>query len=135
MWWSIAIAIGLTLLVLAVLSAVFRRYRPAMLRLTDEQGWRYACPKCRADGPLGETGYVRMYASGTKRTLLRCPACRKYVWMLVYRQPRQPDSLSPPAPPAPPATTPATRATTPATRATPFPPDPSDDPDHDPARR
>ncbi|MCE2968302.1 MAG: hypothetical protein ACK5WB_12285 [Phycisphaerales bacterium] len=113
MWWSIAIAIGLTLLVLAVLSAVFRRYRPAMLRLTDEQGWRYACPKCRADGPLGETGYVRMYASGTKRTLLRCPACRRYAWMLVYRQPRQPDS--------------------PATRATPFPPDPSDDPDHDPA--
>lgn len=125
MWWSIAIAIGLTLLVLAVLSAVFRRYRPAMLRLTDEQGWRYTCPRCRADGPLSQTGYVRMYASGTKRTLLRCPACRRYAWMLVYRQPRQPDSLSPHAPPPP---------SPPAPPATPFPPGPPDNPDHDPAR-
>jgi hypothetical protein len=87
MWWIIALSVGLSLLLLAVLSAVFRRYRPAMLRLTDQQGWRCTCPKCHADRPLSTTGYVRLYAYGTKRSGLRCSACGKWAFMLVYRRP------------------------------------------------
>lgn len=79
---TVAVAGGLFVLFL-VLSVVLKRtggYAP---------GWRVRCLDCDATRPAAEAGIVRVGATRSKYTILRCEACGKARRTVIEREPGQ----------------------------------------------
>ncbi len=83
--WMIA-ALGGTLAIVSVLIlALVATTSPGMRQATDDAGWKVECGKCHAVSGAGHAGMVRIGAASVgKRTLLKCPACRKRSMMRVF---------------------------------------------------
>lgn len=83
--WVIA-ALGSTVaIVSALLVGSMASKMPGMRQATNDAGWKVECGKCHAVSGAGHAGMVRIGAASVgKRTLLKCPTCRKRSMMRVF---------------------------------------------------
>jgi DNA-directed RNA polymerase subunit RPC12/RpoP len=67
-------------------AALFKLF-PNFAKQVEQQSreWLIACPRCGHEVSVWEAGGIRFKASGTKRTLGKCSACRKIGFLTIYR--------------------------------------------------
>jgi uncharacterized protein with PIN domain len=68
-----------------LLMSVFPRNMAAKMKAESED-WTLECPSCKHEVSIWEIGGIRYKATNKSQLWSRCPGCRKYGWMRLYRK-------------------------------------------------
>ncbi|MFR2948099.1 MAG: hypothetical protein ACLTNK_01960 [Akkermansia muciniphila] len=53
-------------------------------------GWTIRCNRCGLEEPFGKYG-ILYKSAGRKRNFARCPRCRKWSWLVIWKHGNTPD--------------------------------------------